>query len=310
MLLTEDKENLVPATTEGDKEDVKVDPPSLANVASEKDTNAKFPVDKINQPSGVLIEHDMNDALFFSPDRCGITSDKAFGPSAKACGNKYPGLHRVAASSETRCLSIVCSPRISGKDSVNVVTTASMQLASSSTPMGKKVENSGNICGVENISIFGETPFRRSIESPSAWKSPWFFNTFLPGPRVDTDITIEDIEYLMSPGDRSYDALGLMKQLGEHTASAFANAQEVLGDETPETILKKSSKILNADKQQNDLLKCQQENHSTVASNVMTECRTLDFSECGTPGKGVETGKLSTGVSFSSPSSYLLKGCR
>ena len=80
---------------------------------------------------------------------------------------------------------------------------------------------------------------------------------------------LQDIEYLMSPGDRSYDALGLMKQLSEHTASAFANAQEVLGDETPETILKKSSKILNADKQQNDLLKCQQEHHSTVGSNVM-----------------------------------------
>lgn len=316
VLLTEDKENLVPATTEGDREDVKVDSPSLANVVLKKDTNANFPLDKMNQPSGVLVEQDMNDTLFFSPDRCGTTSDKAFGLSAKACGNKYSGrldagLHKGAASSETRCLSIVCSPRISGKkDGLNVVTTASMQLASSSTPMGKKVETSGNICGVENISIFGETPFRRSIESPSAWKSPWYFNTFLPGPRVDTDITIEDIEYLMSPGDRSYDALGLMKQLSEHTASAFANAQEVLGDETPETILKKSSKILNADKQQNDALKCQQEHHSTVGSNVMTECRTLDFSECGTPGKGAETGKLSTGVSFSSPSSYLLKGCR
>lgn len=113
----------------------------------------------MNQPSGVLVEQDMNDTLFFSPDRCGTTSDKAFGLSAKACGNKYSGrldagLHKGAASSETRCLSIVCSPRISGKkDGLNVVTTASMQLASSSTPMGKKVETSGNICGVENISM-------------------------------------------------------------------------------------------------------------------------------------------------------------
>lgn len=36
---------------------------------------------------------------------------------------------------------------------------------------------------------FGDTPFKRSFESPSAWKSPWF--SFVPGPRVDTDITIE-----------------------------------------------------------------------------------------------------------------------
>lgn len=38
---------------------------------------------------------------------------------------------------------------------------------------------------------FGETPFKRSIESPSAWKSPWFINSFVPGPRIDTEITIE-----------------------------------------------------------------------------------------------------------------------
>lgn len=37
----------------------------------------------------------------------------------------------------------------------------------------------------------GETPFKRSIESPSAWMSPWFFNSFLPGPRIDTEISIE-----------------------------------------------------------------------------------------------------------------------
>lgn len=36
---------------------------------------------------------------------------------------------------------------------------------------------------------FGETPFKRSFESPSAWKSPWL--SFMPGPRVDTEITID-----------------------------------------------------------------------------------------------------------------------
>ncbi|KAL3498418.1 hypothetical protein ACH5RR_041150 [Cinchona calisaya] len=328
-VLTEDKENLVPATIEGVKEGKRgtstanvfseegtksKGSASMGNGVSEKEANANFPLPKIrqqtgavdnkiliksdavtqtaDQPSGAHIEHDMNDNLFFSPNGYGIKRDKTFGLSAKAFGNKYSGrleagLHKGAVSSETPCLSIVCSPRISGKkDGVNLITTASMHLASSSTtPLRKKVENSGNNSGVENLSIFGETPLKRSIESPSAWKSPWFFNTFLPGPRVDTDITIEDIEYLMSPGDRSYDALGLMKQLSEQTASAFANAQEVLGDETPETILKKSSRILNADKEKNDISNYQQEHHSLMASNVMAECRTLDFSECGTPEK-------------------------
>ena len=41
------------------------------------------------------------------------------------------------------------------------------------------------------ISRFGDTPFKRSIESPSAWKSPWFINSFVPGPRIDTEISIE-----------------------------------------------------------------------------------------------------------------------
>lgn len=45
----------------------------------------------------------------------------------------------------------------------------------------------------------GESPFfKRSIESPSAWMSPWFLNSFLPGPRIDTEITIEvgSLDYL------------------------------------------------------------------------------------------------------------------
>lgn len=43
----------------------------------------------------------------------------------------------------------------------------------------------------------------------------------------------------MSPRERSYDALGLMKELSEHTATAYATAQEVLGDETPDSIINK-----------------------------------------------------------------------
>lgn len=42
----------------------------------------------------------------------------------------------------------------------------------------------------------------------------------------------------MSPGDRSYDAIGLMKEVSEQTAAACASAQEVLGNETPQSLLK------------------------------------------------------------------------
>lgn len=50
---------------------------------------------------------------------------------------------------------------------------------------------------------------------------------------------LQEVGYFMSPGDnRSYDAIGLMKEVGEHTAAACANAQEVLGNETPQSLLK------------------------------------------------------------------------
>ncbi|KAK4490928.1 hypothetical protein RD792_001647 [Penstemon davidsonii] len=263
--------------------------------------------------SGILVEHDMNDLLFFSPDRFGIKSDRTIGLSARALANQYSrrldaaSKHAaVLSSAETSCLSVLCSPRLrSMKGGSNLVITTSLQ---SLSPSDTKVESPGKGVAFENNSIFVETPFRRSMESPSAWKSPWFINTFVPGPRVDTDITIEDIGYFLSPGDRSYDAIGLMKQLGEQTASAFADAQEVLGVETPETIMKGKCFINQEAEKENCSPNSQTEHQILSASDLMTERRTLDFSECGTPSK--ETGKLSSSTSYSSPSSYLLKGCR
>jgi myb proto-oncogene protein len=141
--------------------------------------------------------------------------------------------------------------------------------------------------------ICGGTPLWRSIESPLAWKSPC--NSFVPGPRVDTDITIEDIGYFTSPSERSYDALGLMKQLSEHTAAAFADAQQVLGDETPDSILSKRSSSINA----------------ITDPDLLIERRVLNFSDSVTPGKRTETVRfLSSKNHHQSPTSYLLKGCR
>ncbi|KAG8381864.1 hypothetical protein BUALT_Bualt05G0017100 [Buddleja alternifolia] len=271
-------------------------------------------VETAKEFSGILVEHDMNDLLFFSPDRFGIKSDKAINLSARALGNQYSRRLDAASkngsilsSSETSCFSVLCSPRLcTKKDGTNLVITTSLQ---SLSPSEKKVESSGKGVASENNSIFVETPLKRSMESPSAWKSPWFINTFVPGPRVDTDITIEDIGYFLSPGERSYDAIGLMKQLGEQTAGAFADAQEVLGDETPETIMKgKCSTKLEAEKENNHSPNSLTEPHSHSTSNFMTERRTLDFSQCETPGK--ENGRSSSSLSYSSPSSYLLKGCR
>lgn len=72
---------------------------------------------------------------------------------------------------------------------------------------------------------------------------------------------MQDIGYFMSPGERSYDAIGLMKQLSEHTASAFADAQEVLGNETPDSILKKRCSMKDKTSQQ--------DTHPDSAPNVL-----------------------------------------
>ncbi|XP_058201740.1 transcription factor MYB3R-1-like [Rhododendron vialii] len=258
----------------------------------------------VQQPSGVLLEHNVNDLLFVSPNHLKIKPDRALGVTSRTPANQYSRMLQTTSSqcalsesSSGNPSSFLSPPIVSRKkDKSRLVTVVSAQSAPESNPQ----EITARSAGVEGLSIFGETPFKRSIESPSAWKSPWFMNSFLPGPRVDTDITIEDIGYFLSPRDRSYDAIGLMKQLSEHTAAAFADAQEVLGDETPETILKgRCSKNQNLDQ--------------------LTE-RRLDFSECETPRKGKEkekentkekeSGKSSTALNFSSPSSYLLKGCR
>ncbi|XP_041019337.1 transcription factor MYB3R-1 isoform X3 [Juglans microcarpa x Juglans regia] len=260
----------------------------------------------VQQPSGVLVEHNMNDLLLHSPDQVGSKADRLLGSSARTPRNQQPrslaaaskqGISSTLSSGNPRAP--VKSPAVCGKKhgSHSVVVTCVLS-ASSSAPLETTGHNVRNDAGVETFSIFGGTPFKRSIESPSAWKSPWFINSFLPGPRVDTEIAIEDIGYFMSPGDRSYDAIGLMKHISEHSGTAYANAQEVLGNETPKTLQKGTcNNHGNMDQE-----KTPHNRRSHLAPTVLTECRTLDFSECGTPGKGTENSKSSNAVVNYKPS--------
>ncbi|KAI9378115.1 hypothetical protein POPTR_018G038000v4 [Populus trichocarpa] len=304
----EDKENLDPAL-EGAGEFCSNTKDNVKQGTGDSDARSKVHSDaSVQQSSGVLSEENTNH-LLFSPDQLGFKADRAFGPSARTPRNLYRKilgtLSEQASGSESSfgnpCM--IFSPTSCKKNHENhIIESTSIQSIPSSAPSENMPDNSGNNAGTGNFGIFGDTPFKRSIESPSAWKSPWFINSFVPGPRIDTEISIEDIGYFMSPGDRSYDAIALMKQLSEHTASAYADALEVLGKDTPESMLKERR---HSNDQNGD-----QENRSHLASNVLTECRTLDFSECGTPGKLTENGKSSSAISFSSPSAYLLKGCR
>ncbi|CAH9064622.1 unnamed protein product [Cuscuta epithymum] len=299
----EDKENMDPAsegTTDRDLE--------IGSIKVDVDDDATI---HVQQTTGVLVEREKDDHLFLSPDQFGSKSDRVI--TTKGLGT--PLLDRLetvssnkgslfSSSESPSCFSLVCSPRFYAKrDGSNLAVATSVQSVPASQVVG---ECSGNGAGLDNnyISMYGDTPFRRSMESPSAWKSPWFINSFLSSPRVDTEITLEDFGFLFSPGERSYDAIGLMKQLSEQTAATFANAQEILGDETPESILRgRCPKNMEG-----------VPSSSLLASSPLTERRTLDFSECGTPGKKAENGKLSGGSGSSaissSPSSYLLRECR
>ncbi|KAJ8552138.1 hypothetical protein K7X08_028581 [Anisodus acutangulus] len=312
---TEDRESLRPSSEDGRKEegDGVTGVSCIGNSVRQLDgggahyhkkphtesAGANDATGKVKQPHGVLVELSSNDMLF-SPDRFLIRHERATSLSNKALGNQYArrleaasNQVTISSSFETSCLSVVCSPDILGNHRSTTQSTTS-------TALENTAENSENGFGVETSNIFGETPFKRSFESPSAWKSPWFMNSFLSSPRYDTELAFEDLALFMSPGDRSYDAIGLMRQLSGKTAPSIADARQILGSETPETILSER----NSKKQKAD------ENCALLASNAMSERRTLDFSECGTPGKGKETTKFGSNISFSSPSSYLLKCCR
>ncbi|XVE97548.1 hypothetical protein REPUB_Repub03eG0028800 [Reevesia pubescens] len=286
------------------------------DIDTEDKTNADASNKIVQRPSAVLVDHNLNDLLLFSPDHIGLKADRSLlSSSTRTPRNQYHKSFGAISNQgfASECLSgnaciVVSSPTLKIKNSEgHSIAVTTVQNTNSSATLENLVDIAGTDTAIENYNIFGETPFKRSIESPSAWKSPWFINSFVPGPRIDTEITIDDIGYLMSPADRSYDAIGLMKQLSEHTAAAYADALEVLGNETPESIVKgRRSNNPNMDKENNQL----QTPSSHLGSNILAERRILDFSECGTPGKGTENGKSSTAVSFSSPSSYLLKGCR
>lgn len=79
---------------------------------------------------------------------------------------------------------------------------------------------------------------------------------------------LQDYGCFFSPGDKSgYDALGWIKQIGEHTASEYANALEVLENETPRALPKGAS----GNDQENNDPDNQPGNHSTSPSNALVK---------------------------------------
>ncbi|XP_019707533.1 transcription factor MYB3R-1 isoform X2 [Elaeis guineensis] len=287
-------------------------------------TNLHANVTENEPPAGVLVEHNTNDMLLFSTDQDGHPVNGQIRTAARSLEDQTfrsfeisPNKgHSDARSEALSDLSGPLSPRVGeSMQEQQQVPVTSAQCALSVHPLEVSVEKHGSLIDMdlENLNIFADTPgIKRGIESPSAWKSPWFMNSLLPGHRIDTDITFEDIGYFVSPGDRSYDAIGLMRQLSEHTASAVAEAQEVLASGSPG---------VDFDKRHSGKENFQKENIQSdkelgdhpLTPKVMMEARILDFNACATPVRKTENkkiGNIGTSVNFSSTSSYLMKGYR
>ncbi|KAF8080084.1 hypothetical protein N665_0976s0009 [Sinapis alba] len=222
-----------------------------------------------------------------SPDKSGLRPDNKVNTTAKDPSNQHE-----------KSLGTVQNGEISSEPPFTVDSIPLSSIAGNKT---NTAESSFDI--IENYSIFDGTPFKKLLDTPSPWKSPLLFGSLLQSPKLHPDITFEDIGCFMSPGERSYDAIGLMKHLSEHTATAYADALEVLGNDTPETILKKRQLNKSIQGKEN-----QHWHHDQLENRSQVECRALDFSDCGTPGKAKVSSASPGG--YSSPSSYLLKSCR
>ncbi|KAF0888668.1 hypothetical protein E2562_016469 [Oryza meyeriana var. granulata] len=211
------------------------------------------------QPAGILIEHNGDDLV--SPD---------YGKNAM----------NQKLNTNMKSLS-VCKEGGSAK----------------SKPAELIVEKSSPCINVdyEYVNILADTPgIKRGLESPSAWKSPWFVDVQFQG------------SYFVSPADRTYDALGLVKQINVQTAAALAEAREVLASGG------QSEK--NSDKENVENSDAKKERGATkLQAKITAEGRVLDFNECTTPVRSSDKkAGSSLGRSLSSPipSSHLLKSFR
>ncbi|EOA19905.1 hypothetical protein CARUB_v10000155mg [Capsella rubella] len=232
-----------------------------ANVREKDGSEAN--VENAESISGVLSEHNTCKSVLTSPGQSVTKAEKAHVLTPR---NQFQKTFMATSNKEQHSSSSLCL----------VINSPSRARNAEGHLVDNETSN-------ENFSIFCGTPFRRGLESPSAWKSPFYVNSLLPSPRFDTEITIEDMGYIFSPGERSYESLGVMTQLNEHASAfaAFTDAMEVSISPTNDNAEQK--KELN--KENNDPL--------------LAERRVLDFNDCESPIKATEE-----------VSSYLLKGCR
>lgn len=107
---------------------------------------------QVQQPSGVLLEHDVNDLLFVSPNHLKIKPDRALGITNKTPANQYSRMLQTTSSqcalsesSSGNPSSFLSPPIVSRKkDKSRLVTVVSAQSAQESNPLEITCRSAGN----------------------------------------------------------------------------------------------------------------------------------------------------------------------
>ncbi|WOL02182.1 Myb-related protein 3R-1-like isoform X2 [Canna indica] len=332
LILEEDKENIHHSSDSATDGLIIKEAESLLNLCDKVVSSTMIinPANKFDasasrqRPSRVLVECNANNQVLLSRYDNGCSTNESAGTCVKSAkvhiarnsDNTSNCDKKDSCAESASDVFAFSSPGVNkNKEDEHMFPTTSVQFATTTHPSPLVVGKCNSTINedIGHLNIFVDTPcVKRGIESPSAWKSPWFMNSLLPGHRISSDISFEDMGYFLSPGDRGYDAIGLMRQFSEHTASVVAEAKEVLRsgnpvrapDEPQSDNNTLSEKIVDDDKGLEN---------SRMPSKIMAEARVLDFSGCVSPVKRSENKKaagVETPTSFSSQSSYLMKVCR
>eukprot|EP01018_Ginkgo_biloba_P033287 Gb_27076 [translate_table: standard] len=192
-----------------------------------------------------------------------------------------------------------------------------------------------NIPDLDSLSVTNSTfGLDKGLGSPLGWKSPWSLDPSFSVQKTGTDTILEEIGILINPEDGTDDALGLIKHLSEHAASAYLEAEEILAMEPakePLSITVPTSPTFK-ERAREDESSCKEnmfslDNNfggdtlspfSSYLSPFPADFSLPDFKVFSTPGRsgGINSGAemnqtfVGTTNDFSSPSLYLRKEFR
>ncbi|KAG2586014.1 hypothetical protein PVAP13_5NG001900 [Panicum virgatum] len=262
------------------------------------------PDKRIEKKSGIAKE--MTDISYMIAATCSMnaTKDEATSPESVACAEQHSSFKHLDEKLEfsdgnrenfngapeqvrdaqnggnkqggQKCSSLnVANPNTDLPDNLEAV-------SSKPKPAALVVEKSSPCINAdyEYVNLLADTPgVKRGLESPSAWKSPWYIDMHM------------HFQGFVSPADRTYDALGLVKQISKRSAAAAVEACEVLAS---------GSRI--SDKENKENRDDKEPGTRQSQTKIMAEARVLDFDEYSTPAKAADKRLGSClGKSVSSP---------